>query len=460
MRSDRPEQLFDAQGRLLASLAALAPAGARRMGANPHANGGKLTVALDLPAYEKYAVDVPEHGTVRHESTRALGEMMRDMYVKNPKSFRLFCPDETNSNRLGAVFEVESRCFQEKTLPIDDHVSPEGRVMEVLSEHNCEGWLEGYVLTGRHGLFATYEAFALIVASMATQHAKWMEMTAKLPWRAPVPSLNYLLTSTCWRNDHNGFSHQGPGFMDTIVSKKGTIARVYLPPDANCLLSVADHCFRSRNYVNLVIIDKQPQLQWLGMKEAREHCARGASTWEWASNAGDEEPDVILACAGDVPTLETLAAAKLLREKAPDLRVRFVNVVDLMTLFSPREHPHGMTEDAFTSLFTRDTDVVFSFHGYPGGVHQLLHGRPDAARFHVRGYKEEGTTTTPFDMVVLNETSRFHIAMDAIRRARRPVANAAALNGECLAMLAKHRAYVAERFEDLPEIRDWTWTSP
>jgi xylulose-5-phosphate/fructose-6-phosphate phosphoketolase len=460
MRSYRPEQLFDAQGRLLASLAALAPAGARRMGANPHANGGKLTVALDLPAYEKYAVDVPEHGTVRHESTRALGEMMRDMYVKNPKSFRLFCPDETNSNRLGAVFEVESRCFQEKTLPIDDHVSPEGRVMEVLSEHNCEGWLEGYVLTGRHGLFATYEAFALIVASMATQHAKWMEMTAKLPWRAPVPSLNYLLTSTCWRNDHNGFSHQGPGFMDTIVSKKGTIARVYLPPDANCLLSVADHCFRSRNYVNLVIIDKQPQLQWLGMKEAREHCARGASTWEWASNAGDEEPDVILACAGDVPTLETLAAAKLLREKAPDLRVRFVNVVDLMTLFSPREHPHGMTEDAFTSLFTRDTDVVFSFHGYPGGVHQLLHGRPDAARFHVRGYKEEGTTTTPFDMVVLNETSRFHIAMDAIRRARRPVANAAALNGECLAMLAKHRAYVAERFEDLPEIRDWTWTSP
>lgn len=458
MRSYRPEQLFDAQGRLLASLAALAPSGARRMGANPHANGGAPTVALDLPAYETYAVDVPAHGTVRHESTRALGEMLRDMYVKNPRSFRLFCPDETTSNRLDAVFQVESRCFEEKTIPIDDHVSPDGRVMEVLSEHNCEGWLEGYVLTGRHGLFATYEAFALIVASMATQHAKWLEMTEKLPWRAPVPSLNYLLTSTCWRNDHNGFSHQGPGFMDTIVSKKGTIARVYLPPDANCLLSIADHCFRSRNHVNLVIIDKQPQLQWLDMKAAREHCARGASRWKWASNAGDEEPDVVLACAGDVPTLETLAAAKWLRERAPDLRVRFVNVVDLMTLFSPREHPHGMTEDAFTSLFTRDTDVVFSFHGYPGAVHQLLHGRPNASRFHVRGYKEEGTTTTPFDMVVLNETSRFHIAMDAMRRARRPPANTAALNGECLAMLAKHRAYIAEHFEDLPEIRDWTWT--
>jgi xylulose-5-phosphate/fructose-6-phosphate phosphoketolase len=459
MRSYGPEKLFDTQGRLLTSLAALAPKGDRRMGANPHANGGGPSVPLDLPAYEEYAVEVPEHGTVRHESTRALGEMLRDTYVKNPKTFRLYCPDETTSNRLNAVFEVESRCFEEKTLPIDDHVSPDGRVMEVLSEHNCQGWLEGYVLTGRHGLFATYEAFALIVASMATQHAKWMEMTARLPWREAVPSLNYLLTSTCWRNDHNGFSHQGPGFMDTIVSKKGTVARVYLPPDANCLLSVADHCFRSKNYVNLMIIDKQPQLQWLGMKEAKEHCAKGASTWAWASNAGSEEPDVILACAGDVPTLETLGAAKWLREKAPELRVRFVNVVDLMTLFSPREHPHGMSEEAFTALFTRDTHVVFSFHGYPGGIHQLLHGRPNAARFHVRGYKEEGTTTTPFDMVVLNETSRFHIVMDAIRRSRRPVANAAALDAECQAMLAKHRAYITEHFEDLPEIRDWTWTS-
>ncbi len=329
--------------------------------------------------------------------------------------------------------------------------------MEVLSEHNCQGWLEGYVLTGRHGLFATYEAFALIVASMATQHAKWIEMTLSLPWRAPVPSLNYLLTSTCWRNDHNGFSHQGPGFMDTIISKKGSVVRVYLPPDANCLLSVADHCFRSRNYVNLVIIDKQPQLQWLNMNAAREHCARGASIWDWASTEETDEPDVVLACAGDTATLETLAAAAWLRKNAPSLRVRFVNVVDLMTLFSPREHPHGMVEDAFVRLFTREVHVVFSFHGYPGAVHQLIHGRPNAQRFHVRGYKEEGTTTTPFDMVVLNETSRFHIAMDAIRRSRRPLKDATRLNDECLRMLAKHRAYVAMHFEDMPEIRDWTW---
>jgi xylulose-5-phosphate/fructose-6-phosphate phosphoketolase len=329
--------------------------------------------------------------------------------------------------------------------------------MEVLSEHNCQGWLEGYVLTGRHGLFATYEAFALIVASMATQHAKWLEMSARLPWRAPVPSLNYLLTSTCWRNDHNGFSHQGPGFMDTIISKKGTVARVYLPPDANCLLSVADHCFRSKGYVNLVIIDKQPELQWLDMKAAREHCARGASIWDWAGNEGGDEPDVILACAGDTPTLETLAAAAWLRQRAPEMRVRVVNVVDLMTLFSPREHPHGMADDAFVRLFTRDVHVVFSFHGYPGAVHQLIHGRPNAARFHVRGYKEEGTTTTPFDMVVLNQTSRFDIAMDAIRRSRRPPANAAELDAECVGALARHRDYVAAHFEDMPEIRDWTW---
>jgi xylulose-5-phosphate/fructose-6-phosphate phosphoketolase len=329
--------------------------------------------------------------------------------------------------------------------------------MEVLSEHNCQGWLEGYVLTGRHGVFATYEAFALIVASMATQHAKWLEMTTALPWRAPVPSLNYLLTSTAWRNDHNGFSHQGPGFMDTITSKKGTIARVYLPPDANCLLSVADHCLRSKNYVNLVIIDKQPQLQWLDITAAREHCALGASIWKWASNEGTDQPDVILASAGDVPTLETLAAAAWLREHAPAMRVRVVNVVDLMRLFSPQEHPHGMLEERFVELFTRDVDVCFSFHGYPGAVHQLLHARPNAHRFHVRGYKEEGTTTTPFDMVVLNETSRFHIAMDAIRRSRRPPADAAALTEACQRALTQHRTYVATHFEDMPEIRDWAW---
>ena len=329
--------------------------------------------------------------------------------------------------------------------------------MEVLSEHTCQGWLEGYALTGRHGIFATYEAFALIVASMATQHAKWLAEAAALPWRAPVPSLNYLLTSTCWRNDHNGFSHQGPGFMDTILSKKGTVARVYLPPDANCLLSVADHCLRSKNYLNLIIIDKQPQLQWLDMDAAREHCARGASIWTWASTSAGEDPDVVLACAGDTPTLETLAAAAWLRERVPTMRVRVVNVVDLMSLFSPREHPHGMNDEAFVQLFTREVDVCFSFHGYAGAVHQLLHARPNAVRFHVRGYKEEGSTTTPFDMVVLNETSRFHIVMDALRRTRRPPPNAAELTAECVRKLEEHRAYVLAHFEDLPEIRDWSW---
>jgi len=457
MRGYRPELLFDSSGRLASPLRALTPVGARRMGANPHANGGGLQIPLDVPEIYPYALEVARPGVVRHESTRQLGALLRDIYVKNPTGFRLMCPDETNSNRLGAVFEVETRCFQEPTIAIDDHVSAEGRVMEVLSEHNCQGWLEGYLLTGRHGLFATYEAFALIVASMATQYAKWLEMTASLPWRAPVPSLNYLLTSTCWRNDHNGFSHQGPGFMDTIISKKGTVARVYLPPDANCLLSVANHCLRSRNYVNLMIIDKQPQLQWLDAVAAAEHCARGASVWNWAGTETDEPPDVILACAGDVPTLETLAAAAWLRAHAAELRVRVVNIVDLMTLFSPREHPHGMTEDAFVRLFTRDAHVVFSFHGYASAVHQLIHARPNTERFHVRGYKEEGTTTTPFDMVVLNETSRYHIAMDAIRRSRRPLPDAKALTDACLAMLARHAAYVAEHLEDLPEIRDWTW---
>lgn len=466
MHSYQPESLFDEGGQLMGYLKDLVPKRERRMGTNPHANGGKISVALDMPDFATYALSVTEHGSVPYESTRALGDMLRDIYVRNPKSFRLFCPDETNSNRLGAVFEVETRCFQEPTIAIDDRVSAEGRVMEVLSEHNCEGWLEGYVLTGRHGLFATYEAFALIIASMATQHAKWLEMCASLPWRAPVPSLNYLLTSTCWRNDHNGFSHQGPGFMDTVISKKGTVARVYLPPDANCLLAVADHCLRSKNYVNLLIIDKQPQLQWLDLAAAREHCARGASIWEWAGTEGSsrdgpeagELPDVVLACAGDTPTLETLAAASWLRKNVPSMRVRVVNVVDLMTLFSPREHPHGMNDDRFTELFTKDTHVLFSFHGYAGAIHQLLHGRPNAQRFHVRGYKEEGTTTTPFDMVVLNETSRFHLCMDAIRRTRRPLPDGHERTLDCLRALEHHHAYVNEHFEDMPEIRDWTWT--
>ncbi|MFT3698683.1 MAG: phosphoketolase family protein [Kofleriaceae bacterium] len=455
MRSYRPDELFDARGRCDVRVA---PSGSKRMSASPYANGGGAYRPLEMPSTKPYAIDVPSPGAIKHESTRVFGELMRDLYRTNPTAFRLFCPDETNSNRLGAVFEVTDRAFAEKTIAIDDHVSPHGRVMEVLSEHNCEGWLEGYVLTGRHGVFATYEAFALIVASMTAQHAKWLEMSAQLTWRTPVPSLNYLLTSTCWRNDHNGFSHQGPGFMDTLLSKKGLVTRVYLPPDANCLLSVADHCLRSASYVNMIIIDKQPQLQWLDRDAANAHCKAGASIWEWASHQ-PEDPDVILACAGDIATLETIAAADFLRVHAPDLRVRVVNVVDLMKLFSPKEHPHGMSEDQFVELFTRETDVCFSFHGYAGAVHQLLHARPHAGRFHVRGYKEEGTTTTPFDMVVLNETSRYHIAMDAIRRSKRPVANSAELYARCEAMLARHRAYIAEHFEDLPEIRDWTWRS-
>jgi xylulose-5-phosphate/fructose-6-phosphate phosphoketolase len=460
LKSYGPDTLFDARGQLLPHLAALAPIGNRRMGANPHANGGLLSKPLDLPDFTAYAVPVAQPGTEHRESTRQLGQLLRDVYRQNPSNFRLFCPDETNSNRLGAVFEVEKRCLVQRPLPGDDHVSPDGRVMEVLSEHNCEGWLEGYLLTGRHGLFATYEAFALIVASMTTQHAKWLEACEELPWRAPIPSLNMLLTSTCWRNDHNGFSHQGPGFMDTIVSKKGTIARVYLPPDANCLLSVADHCLRSKNYVNLLIIDKQPELQWLDMSAAREHCAKGASAWGWASNDEGGQPDIVLGCAGDIATLETVAAAWWLRKHAPSLRVRVVNVVDLMTLFAPGEHPHGMIEERFVELFTADTDVVFAFHGYPGGVHQLLHGRPNAQRFHVRGYREEGTTTTPFDMVVLNQTSRFHLVIEALRRARRPPEGAELLIDECRAILKRHHTYVREHFEDMPEIRDWTWASP
>ena len=457
MRSYEPERLFEPSGRLRADLRALAPAGEARMGASPHAHG-KLRVPLVLRDYRGYGIPVPSPGSELHESTRLMGAMLRDAYLDNPKSFRLFCPDETTSNRLGAVFETETRTWQEPALAIDDHVSSEGRVMEVLSEHNCEGWLEGYVLTGRHGVFATYEAFALIVASMTAQHAKWLQASAALPWRAPVASLNYLLTSTCWRNDHNGFSHQGPGFMDTVISKKGTVARVYLPPDGNCLVAVADHCLRSTGHVNLIIIDKQPQLQWLDVASASAHCTRGASIWAWAGNEIEGEPlDVVLGCAGDTATLETLAAAAWLREHAPELRVRVVNVVDLMTLYSPREHPHGASDDRFVSLFTRETDVCFSFHGYAGAVHQLLHARPNAGRFHVRGYEEEGTTTTPFDMVVLNETSRFHIAMDAIRRSRRALPSADALTHECMRRLDEHRAYVLEHFEDLPEIRDWRW---
>ncbi|HEX2686819.1 MAG TPA: phosphoketolase family protein, partial [Kofleriaceae bacterium] len=456
MKSYRPEELFDDSGRLVPALAALAPRGARRMSANPRTNGMRA-VKLQVPAIDAYAVLVPRPGRERHESTRRLGELLRDLYRANPTSFRLFSPDETSSNRLGAVFEASDRCLIAPVTGDDDHVSPEGRVMEVLSEHNCEGWLEGYVLTGRHGVFATYEAFALIVASMATQHAKWLEAQAELPWRAPVPSLNILLTSTCWRNDHNGFSHQGPGFMDTILSKKGTVSRIYLPPDANCLLSVAEHCLHSRNYVNLLIIDKQPQLQWLDLAAAREHCARGASRWDWASNDAGGAPDVVLACAGDIPTQETLAAAAWLRDRAPTLRVRVVNVVDLMTLAAPEEHPHGMTAEHFNALFTPDCPVVFAFHGYAGAVHQLLHGRSNPPRFHVRGYREEGTTTTPFDMVVLNGISRFHLVIEALRRADRPPDHADLVADECRALLQQHAIYIRAHLEDMPQIQGWTW---
>jgi xylulose-5-phosphate/fructose-6-phosphate phosphoketolase len=459
MRSYRPEELFDERGAPVPQVTGLAPRGERRLGANPRTNGGERLRPLDLPDFTRYAIQVESPGALHAESTRQLAVWLRDVYRQNPRNFRVFCPDEANSNRLGPIFEAEDRAFAERIIPGDDHLSHSGRVMEVLSEHNCEGWLEGYLLTGRHGLFVTYEAFALIVASMATQHAKWLEMCAALPWRKPVASLNVLLTSTCWRNDHNGFSHQGPGFLDTIISKKGTVARAYLPPDANCLLSVADHCLRTRNYVNLIVIDKQPQLQWLDLDAARKHCLRGASIWNWASTENDRsEPDVVLACAGDIPTLETVAAAHLLREKAPELRVRVVNVVDLMTLFSPGEHPHGMREDSFVDLFTRDVDVVFAFHGYPRAIHGFLHGRPNPGRFHVRGYREEGTTTTPFDMVVLNLISRYHLAAEALKRARRKPANTAALLAELDGALDRHRAYVKEHMEDLPEIRRWTWT--
>jgi xylulose-5-phosphate/fructose-6-phosphate phosphoketolase len=466
MRAYRPEQLFDGEGRLVPELAALAPSGDRRMGANPHANGGTVLCELDVPDFRDYAFAVERPATERAESTRKLGELLRDTFTRNAgqANFRLFCPDETNSNRLGAVFEVENRCFVGKTLPIDDHVAPSGRVLEVLSEHLCEGWLEGYLLTGRHGLFATYEAFGMIPASMMVQHAKWLEEADKLPWREPISSLNVLLTSTAWRNDHNGFSHQGPGLIDVMLSKRGTVARIYLPPDANSLLSVADHCLKSRDYVNLIVIDKQPQLQWLDMEAAIEHAAAGAATWEWASNDEGGEPDVVLGCAGDIPTLETVAAAHWLRENTPELKVRVVNVVDLMTLFPREFHPHGMDETRFVELFTADKPVVFAFHGYQRAIHEIVHGHADVDRFHVRGFSEQGTTTTPFDMVVLNGMSRYHLAAEALRRAgeasgSRPGDRAPTLISECEAAIARATAYSREHFEDPPEISNWTWTT-
>jgi xylulose-5-phosphate/fructose-6-phosphate phosphoketolase len=456
LRSYHPERHFDDRGRLAPALAALAPAGDKRMGSTPYANGGMLTRPLDVPEIDRYEVRLDARGATQAETTRPLGELLRDVLADNRTDFRLFCPDETNSNRLGAVFDIEQRCLID-ALPDDDHVSPDGRVMEVLSEHLCQGWLEGYVLTGRHGLFATYEAFAMVSASMAIQHAKWLEAMEELAWREPVPSLNVLLTSTCWRNDHNGFSHQGPGLIDTMISLRGSIVRIYLPPDANTLLAVADHCLRSRNYLNLIVVDKQRHLQYLGLEEARDHCAAGAAMWDWAGRHGDREPDVVLACAGDVPTMETLAAASLLREWVPELAVRVVNVVDLMALAPPDVHPHGLTGERFEELFGEGLEVVMAFHGYARAAHQLLHGRRHPGRFHVRGYTEMGTTTTPFDMVVLNQMSRYHLAVEAVRRSARRPDGADRLEDHCREMLDRHHTYTREHLEDMPEIADWVW---
>jgi xylulose-5-phosphate/fructose-6-phosphate phosphoketolase len=461
MRSYKPEKLFDKAGRLMPELVELAPEGERRMGANPHANGGKLIVTLDLPDFTDYALDIKEPGTRIGESTRELGKFLRDILTKNEnqKNFRIFCPDETNSNRLNAVFEVTNRCSVGKIIDIDDHIAPDGRVMEVLSEHMCQGWLEGYLLTGRHGLFPCYEAFASIVDSMLNQHAKWLKMCGEIPWRVPISSVNYLLTSHAWRQDHNGYSHQGPGFIDSVLNKKSSVVRIYLPPDANCLLSVADHCLRSRGYVNLIVAGKQPELQWLDMDSAREHCSRGASVWQWAGNDEGGDPDVVLGCAGDVPTLETIAAAWLLRSHIPELRVRVVNVVDLMTLPSHRDHPHGLDESSFKDLFTDTAPVVFAFHGYPRVIHELVYRRPDDERFHVRGYIEEGTTTTPFDMVVRNGMSRFHLAIEALHRVGRLQSKSGDLINYFNKKLDEHRCYVPAHGEDMPEIRNWKWSS-
>ncbi|MDA2920617.1 phosphoketolase family protein [Desulfobacterota bacterium AH_259_B03_O07] len=459
MLSYKPEELFDENGGLIPELAELAPKGDRRMGANPHANGGKLLVDLDLPDFTDYALDTKQPGTQIGESTRELGKFLRDVLKKNEaqNNFRIFCPDETNSNRLNAVFEVTDRCSVAEIIDGDDHVSSDGRVMEVLSEHCCQGWLEGYLLTGRHGIFPCYEAFVMVIDSMFNQHSKWLKTCLELPWRRSIASLNYLLTSHAWRQDHNGYSHQGPGFIDTLLNKRSSVTRIYLPPDANCLLSVVDHCLRSRDYVNLIVAGKQPELQWLDMNAAREHCARGASTWEWASNDDGKEPDVVLGCAGDVPTVETIAAAWLLRKHIPELRVRVVNVVDLMALIPHREHSHGMDDDEFINLFTETAHIVFAFHGYPRTIHELIYNRPNGSRFHVRGYIEEGTTTTPFDMVVLNQMSRYHLAILALRSVSRLRSKSADVIEKLEAKLSEHKNYIRQHLEDMPEIPNWRW---
>ena len=458
LRSYRPHELFDADGRLHDELATFGPTGARRMSANPHANGGELLQPLAMPPFREHAVAVPQPGTAQVESTRVLGEFLRELVRRNlaARNFRLFGPDETASNRLDAVYEVSGKQWLARIDEVDPNLSADGRVMEVLSEHLCEGWLEGYLLTGRHGLFSCYEAFIHIIDSMFNQHAKWLKTCRQIPWRQPIASLNYLLTSHVWRQDHNGFSHQDPGFIDHVANKKSDVVRIYLPPDANCLLSVADHCLRSRNYVNVIVAGKQPAWQWLDVDAAIRHCRTGLGTWEWAGSGGD--PEVVMACAGDVPTLETLAAVTLLRGYVPDLRVRVVNVVDLLALQPPGEHPHGLSDEAFDAVFTADRPVVFAFHGYPSLVHKLTYRRRNHANFHVRGYQEEGTTTTPFDMVVLNQLDRYQLAFDAIRRVPRLADRVPAEAERLKATLKRHREWVCEHGDDLPEVKDWRWT--
>jgi xylulose-5-phosphate/fructose-6-phosphate phosphoketolase len=459
LRSYRPEELFTDEGRLAPEIAALAPRGDQRMGANPHANGGALLRDLVLPDFRDYAVEVKAPGVTFAEATNVLGGYLRDVIAKNSDNFRLFGPDETASNRLSDVFSVTARTWDARVEPTDEDLSPDGRVMEVLSEHLCQGWLEGYLLTGRHGLFNCYEAFTHIVGSMFNQHAKWLKVTRAIPWRRPVASLNYLLSSHVWRQDHNGFSHQDPGFIDHVVNKKAEVIRVYLPPDANCLLSVTDHCLKSRNYVNVIVAGKQPALQYLSMEEAVVHCTRGIGIWEWASNDGDEEPDVVMACCGDVPTLETLAAVSILRERLPELKVRVVNVVDLMRLEPDSEHPHGLSDSEFDALFTTGRPVVFAFHGYPTLIHRLTYRRANHANLHVRGYKEEGTTTTPFDMVMLNDLDRYHLVMDVIDRLPSLAERAAQLRQEMDDARLHARAWTREHGEDDANVRDWAWPS-
>jgi xylulose-5-phosphate/fructose-6-phosphate phosphoketolase len=458
MRKYRPDELFDKEGRLIAELAALAPEGSRRMGANPHVNGGRVLKTLDLPDFAQYALSIPGPGQVVAEAPRKLGEYLRDIIKLNPKNFRMFCPDETNSNRLNAAFDATDRCTMEPIVSIDDHLAPDGRVMEVLSEHLCEGWLEGYLLTGRHGMWSSYEAFAQVVDSMVTQHAKWMEECLEYPWRRPIASLNVLLTSHAWRNDHNGFSHQAPGFVDNVMQRRSEVVRVYYPPDSNCLLNVFDHCMRSRNYINVVTCGKQPELQWLTFEEALAHCSQGASIWKFATNDGGGEPDIVLACAGDVPTIEACAASWLLQKYVPGIKVRVVNVVDLTALMSPDDHPHGIDNISFNALFTPDVDVVFAFHGYRWLIHSMVHGRANEGRFHVRGFNDMGTTTTPFDMVVLNKMSRFHLAIDALKHVGRLRSEASDAIDMFNRKLYEHHAYIRQHFQDMPEIRNWSYT--